>query len=349
MTRQTLFAFAAPALLALACGVTPARAADEPDYPHGDFNEDCSTCHTGDGWKPAVIAKDFRHTARFSLRGAHQTAKCRDCHKTLDFKKTSSVCADCHRDPHIGELGADCGRCHTPRNFIDRTAQLDAHRLTRFPLTGAHVTRDCEECHAPVAQGQLQYVNTPVDCQSCHLPLYQATTNPSHAAAGFPTDCSQCHAPTTWNRARFDHRTTSFPLTGAHTTLPCASCHANGYTGTPTACYACHQADYEGTTDPSHVIQNYPTDCSICHNTTSWQGARFAQHDALYFPIYSGAHNGRWNACSTCHNVPSNFSIFNCLGCHTDPGTSSKHSGVSGYSYNSQACYTCHPTGRVGN
>jgi len=276
MTRQTLFAFAAPALLALACGVTPARAADEPDYPHGDFNEDCSTCHTGDGWKPAVIAKDFKHTKVFPLRGAHLATSCRACHKSLEFKKTTTLCADCHRDPHIGELGADCGRCHTPRNFIDRTAQLDAHRLTRFPLTGAHVTRDCQECHLPAPQGQLQYVNTPVDCQACHLPLYQATTDPNHVAAGFPTDCSQCHTP------------------------------------------------------------------------TSFQGARLTQHDALYFPIYSGAHNGQWNACSTCHDVPSNFSIFNCLGCHTDPGTSSKHSGVSGYSYSSQACYTCHPTGRAG-
>jgi hypothetical protein len=421
MNRIASFAVAALLPLALAVGPPKAAAAETPAYPHGDFMEDCGTCHTGDVWTPAVIAKSFRHTARFPLAGAHLSASCRSCHASLDFKKASTLCADCHRDPHIGELGADCGRCHTPRNFIDRSAQLDAHRLTRFPLTGAHVTRDCQECHAPAPQGQLQYVNTPVDCQACHLPQYQATTDPNHVTAGFPTTCEQCHTPTTWSRARFDHRAAGFPLTGAHTTVPCASCHTNGYAGTPTACVACHLADYQGTTDPNHVAQNYPTDCSICHNTTSFQnasfnhattsfpltgrhtttpcvqchasgytgtptacvachnadyqtaadpnhvgagfstdcaschnttsfqGARYTQHDALYFPIYSGAHNGRWNSCGTCHSLPSDYGVFDCLGCHTNPGTDSHHNGVSGYQYNSQACYTCHPNGRAGN
>jgi hypothetical protein len=418
-------ALAVPTLAWTALGVVllaaPARAADkQPAYPHGTYNESCELCHTGDAWKPAVISKNFRHTARFPLAGAHATADCRSCHASLDFKMASTQCADCHRDPHVGELGADCGRCHTPRNFIDRSAQLDAHRSTRFPLTGAHVTRDCQECHTPVPQGQLQYVNTPVECQACHMPQYQAATDPNHVTAGFPTDCEQCHTPTTWNRARFDHNASGFPLTGAHATTPCASCHANGYAGTPTACYACHQADYQGVTDPNHVTGNFPTDCSLCHNTSSWgnatfnhattsfpltgahvttpcaqchsagyvgtptacvachnadyqnaadpnhvgagfstdcapchnttsfQGAQYTQHDSLYFPIYSGKHLGRWNACADCHNVPSDYGVFNCLGCHTNPGTDSHHTGVSGYQYNSQACYTCHPTGRAG-
>lgn len=421
MNRHALVAFAAPALVALACAATPARAAEEPDYPHGDFNEDCSTCHTGDAWRPAVVSKEFRHTSRFPLAGAHATAACRDCHKTLDFTKTSSVCADCHRDPHVGELGADCARCHTPRNFIDRSAQLENHRMTRFPLTGAHVSRDCAECHTRQPQGQLTWVNTPIECQACHLPQYQATTDPNHVAANFPTDCALCHTPTAWSRARFDHRSAGFALTGAHATTPCASCHASGYTGTPTDCYSCHQSDYNGTTDPNHVAQNYPRDCSLCHTTTSFQGARFdhsttsfpltgkhtttacvqchaagytgtptdcyachqtdyqgaadpnhvgagfstdcaschnttsfqgakyTQHDSLYFPIYSGAHNGRWSRCADCHNVASDYGVFNCLGCHSDADTTPRHSGVSGYQYNSQACYTCHPTGRAGN
>jgi hypothetical protein len=192
-------------------------------------------------------------------------------------------------------------------------------------------------------------VNTPVDCQACHLALYQATIDPNHVTAGFPTDCSLCHTPTVWSRARFDHRASGFPLTGAHTTVPCASCHTNGYTGTPTACYACHRTDYEGAADPNHVGARFSTDCTLCHNTTSFQGARYTQHDTLYFPIYSGSHNNRWSACRDCHTNASDYLVFNCLGCHTDPGTSSRHSGVNGYAYDSQACYTCHPSGRAGN
>lgn len=323
-----------------------AEVARPPDYPHGDLQGDCTTCHSGGAWKPAVIDRSFRHAESFPLAGAHRSARCRDCHATLDFKRASPVCADCHRDPHVGELGADCGRCHTPTNFLDRSAQLAQHRLTRFPLTGAHVTRDCDECHTPAAQGGLTYVNTPLECQSCHLPLYQGTTDPDHEAAGFPLDCSLCHTPTAWERARFDHRGTSFPLTGAHAALSCSACHASGYTGTPTNCYACHQSDYAGTTDPPHASAGFPTDCALCHNTTSFDNASFTQHDSAYFPIYSGPHRGRWDTCTDCHTNTSNYAQFTCLTCHTDAETTPHHSGVSGYVYASDACLGCHPTGR---
>jgi hypothetical protein len=149
----------------------------------------------------------------------------------------------------------------------------------------------------------------------------------------------------TFAGAHFDHSTTAFPLTGAHTTTPCLQCHSAGYNGTPTACIACHTTDAQNAADPNHVGAGFMTDCAPCHNTTSFAGARYTQHDTLYFRIYSGTHNGEWNTCRTCHDVPSSYAVFNCLGCHRDPGTSNNHSGVNGYQYNSQACYTCH--GRV--
>jgi hypothetical protein len=419
MTRLTIVAIAVAAGLALAAG--PARAQQgEPPYPHGAFKEDCTLCHTGDSWRPAVVSKAFKHPASYPLRGAHATAACRDCHLSLDFAKAPTACADCHRDPHRGELGADCAMCHTPRNFLDRSAQLDQHRKTRFPLTGAHITQDCEGCHKPEPQGHLVYVNTPIECQACHLPLYLATTDPNHAAAGFPQDCSFCHTTTVWTTARFDHRNTAFPLTGAHVGLDCRSCHANGYAGTPTACYACHKTDYDNTTDPNHGSAGFPTDCTLCHNTTSFQdatfdhsttafpltgshvgvacaschsagytntptacfachatdynntndpnhaaagfstdctpchnttsfqGAKFTQHDPLYFPIYSGRHNNTWNSCADCHTVATNFASFSCFLCHAQGTTDSHHQGVNGYSYDSNACYSCHPRGSAG-
>ena len=39
--------------------------------------------------------------------------------------------------------------------------------------------------------------------------------------------------------------------------------------------------------------------CLSCHPTG--QPATFTQHDALYFPIYSGSHAGTWSACTACH------------------------------------------------
>ncbi|MDH4351390.1 MAG: hypothetical protein OEW56_09610, partial [Gemmatimonadota bacterium] len=71
-------------------------------------------------------------------------------------------------------------------------------------------------------------------------------------------------------------------------------------------------------------------------------------HDAQYFPIYSGAHRGRWQDCQTCHIQPDNFQVFSCLSCHAQGETDSHHRGESGYRYESSACYQCHPNGRSG-
>ena len=71
---------------------------------------------------------------------------------------------------------------------------------------------------------------------------------------------------------------------------------------------------------------------------------------ASAFPIDSGVHAGRWDACSTCHVNPSNYSQFTCFGCHPhsdESGTAADHSEVGGYVYDSSACYACHPQGRA--
>jgi hypothetical protein len=70
-------------------------------------------------------------------------------------------------------------------------------------------------------------------------------------------------------------------------------------------------------------------------------------HDAQFFPIYSGRHQNRWTRCSDCHSQPSNFTVFSCLGCHGQTETASHHGGVSGYLYDSNACLSCHPRGEA--
>jgi len=134
---------------------------------------------------------------------------------------------------------------------------------------------------------------------------------------------------------------TSFTLRGLHAAAACSACHANGvYQGTSTECVSCHLADYNGTTDPNHRSAGFPTDCVTCHGSsfTGWSGANFDHA----FPISSGRHAV---ACSECHQT-SDFRVFNCLGCHDQQETGGHHNGVTGYSYNSQACYACHPRGQ---
>jgi len=69
----------------------------------------------------------------------------------------------------------------------------------------------------------------------------------------------------------------------------------------------------------------------------------------MYFPIYSGEHEGKWNQCSDCHTNPSNYAVFTCLTCHGLTETNNQHNGVSGYVYESNACLECHPDGSGGD
>jgi len=303
--------------------------ADCHDVPHGKFDKDCRLCHSFEGFSPARIGPEFDHAdGGFPLKGSHAGAQCRHCHKTLEFGLADPSCVTCHMDVHRGELGTDCERCHTPRNFIDRTRMIREHSTTRFPLNGTHLSVDCEDCHVPGERGILQYVNTPWQCVDCHLEEYQSVEDPNHVEIGFPTDCQLCHSTQIWSGARFNH-----------TLIP------------PDAeCRDCHLEDYLATTEPNHQEVNFPETCDLCHNTRSWDQGEFEDHDAEYFPIYSGVHRGRWDACSDCHFDPSDYSEFTCFNCHNhnQERIDGIHEGeVDGYVYDSNACYACHPDGRA--
>lgn len=329
-------------VILLLVGSGLAIAEEEPDYPHGDFEEDCSLCHGPEGWRPARISDEFDHRklAGFALSGAHRTADCRGCHVTLEFRALDRECVSCHQDVHLGELSPDCERCHTTRNFIERNDQVRSHVTTRFPLRGAHVAADCDQCHPLQPPGALRYVNTPTDCYACHRVDYDATTDPNHPSSGFSTDCEQCHTVTAWELARFDHSAVGFQLTGQHRNLRCEDCHiGNDFTNTPADCVGCHLDDYQGTTNPDHTAAGYSTECQLCHSTTAWRPAQLNHN----FPL-TGNHN---RDCQECHTT-GNLNEFSCLGlCHEHPQSEMdpKHSGKPGYSYDFPLCVSCHPDG----
>jgi len=355
--------------------VLPAQEAE--DYPHGDYEGDCSLCHGVNGWLPLEPSADFDHANfgypdGFPLDGAHGQVACRACHLTLDFTRSPSECRECHQDIHRGELGMDCARCHNSRSFVSRAEMGRDHMLTRFPLTGAHRTLDCETCHT-LSRGNLVY-SLPVECVSCHLPAYESATDPNHAGSGFSTACDQCHDTTSWAGSDFDHNQTNFPLTGSHQAATCQACHANGvYAGTPAECISCHQAAYDSTTDPDHGQAGFAADCTLCHTTSAWTGADF-DHNQTSFPLTgshqvatcqgchaSGVYAGTQAECVACHqsdydqtvdpqHLTSGFST-DCTSCHTTttwsdatfdhdgmyfPIYSGRHSGLW------TACSDCH-------
>ena len=343
-----------------------AGAAIQPrvDNPHGKFKENCQLCHTARAWKAVKVSPKFDHGKfGFPLTGAHATANCMGCHTALDFAQSKTQCASCHQDPHRGEMGTDCAHCHAARSFQDRGPMVRAHQLSRFPLTGSHITVDCESCHKPAAQGQLQFVGTNVECYSCHKAQYDATTAPNHKGGGFSTQCQTCHTPVGWTGANFDHAAAGFPLTGSHSTSVrvCDDCHHGIYTATSVDCYSCHQNSTPGylTAAPPHDPTNFPTataNCIGCHqaanaNHVTWAGAMAFDHSTVGFATVGG-HSLTVRACTDCHNTigyTAKATDKDCITCHatTNPGYNNTGAGnpvhnATSFPSTTARCTSCH-------
>jgi len=326
----------------VSCHLTDYNNTADPNHKQAGFSTDCVTCH-GDGalsWKGAT----FNHS-KFILKGTHITTACTDCHKNGVYAGTPSQCVSCHLTDYNGTLNpnhkqsgfsTDCVTCHGDGAVSWKGAIFDH---SKFVLNGVHKTTACTDCHKNGV-----YAGTPSQCVSCHLTDFNGTVEPNHQQAGFSTDCVPCHgtAALTWKGAVFNH-TPYWLLQGPHVSLNCNKCHSAGYQ-LPTDCYGCHKANYDATTNPNHKTVGYPTACDNCHFPThlTWTQAVFNHK----FPIKSGKHAG-FN-CTDCH-LTSNYLVFSCIDCHTHSKseTDSDHRDVRGYSYNSQACYSCHPTGNA--
>ena len=326
-----------------ACHQNDFQSTTNPNHVAANFPRDCTSCHSNNAWKPSTF--DHNRTA-FALQGAHVSVDCASCHVNGRFAGTPKDCFSCHQNDfqsttnpnHVtNNYSRDCLLCHS--NIAWRPATFD-HNRTRFPLNGAHLAVACDQCHA-----NNRYTGTPMDCFSCHQSDYQGALNPNHVAANFSRDCTTCHTTGAWKPSTFDHGKTRFALMGAHTAVPCNQCHVNNrYAGTPLDCFSCHQADFQRPTNPNHVTLNFSHDCTVCHTLNAWLPATF-DHDSQYFRIYSGKHRGRWQSCATCHVNAANYKIFECILCHEHDkaGMDDKHRERSGYLYDSQSCYRCHP------
>lgn len=316
-----------------------------PPHVQLGLPHDCGTCHSTSDWLNARF--DHALYAQYPLTGVHATLTCAQCHTNNNYTSTPTACYSCHQADFNGATNpnhvasgfpADCSICHTTSGWSPSSFN---HNNTAFPLTGAHTTLACSACHT-----NNNYTTLPTNCYGCHQSDWNGTNNPNHAAAGFPTTCDTCHTTTSWAGATFDHNNTPFPLTGAHVTVPCNQCHINNqFAGTPTDCYSCHRTDFTSTTNPNHVTAGWPTTCATCHTTTAWIPATLPASYHTFFPLDHGNANG---VCATCHTNSSDYSVFQCTGCHTAAATNPIHSGVSGYVYNSVNCYACHRNGGGG-
>ena len=146
-----------------------------------------------------------------------------------NFSLTSAACITCHLTDYNGTTNPphkssgfpqDCSGCHNTTQWTGATFN---HTATGFALTGAHTSLQCAQCHVnnnfTLASGACCQLPSE-RLQRHHQP---AAHNPraSRRTAPFATALPQ------WTGATFNHTTTGFALTGAHTSVQCAQCHVN--------------------------------------------------------------------------------------------------------------------------
>ncbi len=319
----------------ISCHAEQYYAATSPNHVQSGFSIECQDCHgvTGFVWTAANFNHDF-----FPLVGGHNIQNCFACHtQGSNFNGLSTDCYSCHKtnyeqtiSPNHAALGmsTDCKSCHTINAWIPASFN---HATTGFALTGSHSTLNCSACH----KGTIGVLSP--DCISCHRDKYNSA--PNHAAQNYPTDCKMCHNTTSWNQSTFDHNTTAFPLTGAHTTVNCSSCHTTGFAGIPTICYSCHQQNYQSTTNPNHPALALPTGCETCHTTNpGWKPATFPIHNNYYQIV--GAHASL--TCDQCHNGNYNTAPATCYGCHQNDYNSTTNPAhqAAGFPTDCQSCHS---------
>ncbi len=215
------------------CHLKDYQGTTNPNHVSSNFPQTCDQCHSTASWLNAT----FNHnTTGFPLTGNHMVPPraCTDCHINNNYTITNTACVSCHQTDYnnattpVAHAAAGfpttCQNCHDTNLWTDGTFN---HASTGFTLTGLHTVppRLCSDCHV-----SNNYSLNSTACVTCHLKDYQGTTNPNHVSSNFPQTCDTCHTTATWLNATFNHNSTGFPLTGAHTVPPraCTDCHVNG-------------------------------------------------------------------------------------------------------------------------
>jgi hypothetical protein len=240
-------------------------------------------------------------------------------------------CVDCHNDHH--------GRKFQMIRFEESTFD---HLLSGYALEGAHEVIDCRACHQPdlisdpsIKIRENSFLGLETECISCHEDVHKETLS---------SDCSSCHSYESFSPASlFDHNSSQFQLSGAHSSVDCISCHpitdSNGtqfqeFAGIAFgSCVDCHDDIHES---------KLPGNCTNCHTDDSFNrfiGQSRFDHNLTVFEL-KGKHV-RTN-CFSCHSSESTpISIFqdlkdiqenDCVSCHDDV-----HEGKLGGD-----CASCH-------
>ncbi|MBI5230839.1 MAG: hypothetical protein HY876_01615 [Coriobacteriales bacterium] len=295
--------------------------------PHGDcLSVNCYECHNTADFNDV----DFNHRDVWQFyTGAHTRLACSKCHaggvKFCSFK--GKTCPKCHGLRH-GFTSDVCTRCHNTSSW----SSIHFNHRKVWPLyTGAHARVGCGACHPG-----NKFVPAPSDtCSNCHgAPHGQCLSNQG-------VGCVVCHDTSSWEDVDFDHRDYWVNWTGAHTSLPCSTCHPGGIefcelqSGQNTNCSApgCHGGQHGFADNTSNSV------CQNCHSTSAF----WPLESSFSHPVPLGGFHSQGNVrsdgssrCNLCH--PSyNFvdSPRPCQDCHADDVP-------HGSCFQTRNCIQCH-------
>ncbi len=286
--------------------------------------------------------------------------KCLACHTALQdrirtgrgFHSSAEVtgksCASCHSDHH----GREFELIHWPSGRESMN-----HKLTGWPLAGAHRKLECRACHradfivddgvrsSTTTNLQRTFLGLSARCDACHFAEHGEQVS---------RDCDQCHIADAWRPAsQFTHDKSNFPLTGRHAEVACAKCHLATASATVPAegrvmkkvnldrtiqltglnylnCTPCHTDAHRG---------RLGSRCVSCHSTENFQQIVRSEfdHEKTAFPL-RGRHVSV--ACASCHksgSMTAGIAHGRCVDCHKDV-----HRGQFANRADGGLCESCH-------
>jgi Cytochrome c7 and related cytochrome c len=302
------------------------------------FGRACASCHATILWVglPPAVGLAAHPRTDYPLTGAHESVRCAGCHKPevprdARFRKVAFArCDDCHADQHRGEFakadGGECRPCHTTSGFSPTLFGLEAHTSTRFALVGGHIATPCQSCHT-AARPRFDLRLAKQACADCHANPHGDQFAKEMAQGG----CGHCHEPTGWSLPKIDH--SIWPLTGAHATAQCDSCHhptaedrkagrGASYRGVPRECGGCHDDVHLGQFRLAAPVLA----CDRCHTTKVFKIPSF-DHVAVTGWALTGAHAPL--DCEKCHPMAKvggdqatrrwRLPSTDCKFCHANP------------------------------
>ncbi len=280
-------------------------------------------------------------------------SNCTKCH-TIGEKISNDKCLDCHKEIkeridqkkgyHSSSKVKTCIVCHSDhhgRNFeiIHFDKKNFDHNETGFKLEGAHIKKDCADCHKPdfISDPELKkkkktYLGLNSQCITCHEDRHQKTLS---------NTCSNCHNNDKFKPAsKFDHTKTKYQLKGKHTDVSCIKCHKtsirNGkdfqqFTGLQYKnCANCHKDIHDN---------QFGQNCTQCHTEESFKavkGISTFDHSKTGY-LLTGRHKNV--SCKLCHKISLTATLPHekCTDCHTD-----YHKGQFSKAGKSPDCSECH-------